>query len=79
MKMFLSQINVPVFEMTIFNICLRIIFFHSILFSLKPNEYFKNSLLSWTEEPAKSGTCAHDRRALHQLVLNVHVKHSDVT
>ena len=25
------------------------------------------------------GTCAHDRRALQQLALNVHVKHSDVT
>ena len=24
-------------------------------------------------------TCAHDRRALQQLVLNVHVKHSDLT
>ena len=31
--------------------------------------------LSRTEEPAKSGTCAHDRRALHQFALNVHVKH----
>ena len=33
--------------------------------------------LSWTEEPTKVGTCAHDRRALQQLALNVHVKHSD--
>ena len=36
-------------------------------------------LLSWTEELAKAGTCAHDRRALQQLDLNVHVKHSDLT
>ena len=35
--------------------------------------------LSRTEEPAKAGTCAHDRRALQQLALNVHVKHSDLT
>ena len=33
-------------------------------------------ILSQTEEPAKVGTCAHDRRALQQLALNVHVKHS---
>ena len=32
-----------------------------------------------TEEPAKAGTCAHDRCALQQLALNVHVKHSDLT
>ena len=31
--------------------------------------------LSWTEEPTKTGTCSHDRRALQQLALNVHVKH----
>ena len=29
-----------------------------------------------TEEPAKAGNCARDRRALQQLALNVHVKHS---
>ena len=34
---------------------------------------------SQTEEPAKVGTCVHDRRALQQLALNVHVKHSDLT
>ena len=34
--------------------------------------------LSRTEEPAKAGTCARDRRALQQLALNVHVKHSDL-
>ena len=28
---------------------------------------------------AKAGTCARDRRALQRLVLNVHVKHSDLT
>ena len=33
--------------------------------------------LSQTKEPAKAGTCARDRRALQQLDLNVHVKHSD--
>ena len=27
----------------------------------------------------KAGTCARDRRVLQQLVLNVHVKHSDLT
>ena len=37
------------------------------------------SILSRTEEPAKVGTCARDRRALQQLALNVHVKHSDLT
>ena len=35
--------------------------------------------LSQIEEPAKAGTCARDRRALQQLALNVHVKHSDLT
>ena len=35
--------------------------------------------LSQTEEPAKAGTYARDRRALQQLALNVHVKHSDLT
>ena len=35
--------------------------------------------LSLTEEPTKTGTCARDRRALQQLALNVHVKHSDLT
>ena len=32
-----------------------------------------------TEEPTKASTCAHDRRALQQFALNVHVKHSDLT
>ena len=27
----------------------------------------------------KAGTCARDRRAIEQLALNVHVKHSDLT
>ena len=27
----------------------------------------------------KAGTCARDSRALQQLALNVHVKHSDLT
>ena len=36
-------------------------------------------VLSRTKEPAKAGTCARDRRALQQLALNVHVKHSDLT
>ena len=31
------------------------------------------------KEPAKPGTCARDRRALQQLALNVHIKHSDLT
>ena len=35
--------------------------------------------LSRTEEPVKAGTCARDRRALQQLALNAHVKHSDLT
>ena len=35
--------------------------------------------LSQTEEPAKASTYARDRRALQQLALNVHVKHSDLT
>ena len=33
-------------------------------------------ILSRTEEPVKTGTCARDRRALQQPVLNMHVKHS---
>ena len=37
---------------------------------------FSISILSRTEEPAKVGTCARDRRVLQQLALNVHVKHS---
>ena len=36
-------------------------------------------VLSRTEEPAKASICARDRRALQQLALNVHVKHSDLT
>ena len=43
---------------------------------LTPSPLF---FLSRTEEPAKASTCAHDRRALQQLALNVHVKHSDLT
>ena len=35
-------------------------------------------LISRTKEPAKVGTCACDGRALQQLALNVHVKHSDL-
>ena len=35
-------------------------------------------VLSQTEEPAKAGTCACDRRVLQQLALNVHIKHSDL-
>ena len=30
---------------------------------------------SWTEEQVKAGICAHDRRAVQQLALNVHIKH----
>ena len=37
------------------------------------------SFLSQTEEPTKAGTRTRDRRALQQLALNVHVKHSDLT
>ena len=43
---------------------------------LLPHPFF---FLSWTEKPALAGTCAHDRHALQQLALNVHVKHSDLT
>ena len=42
---------------------------------LLPPSFF----LSRIEEPAKAGTCACDRRALQQLALNVHIKHSDLT
>ena len=34
--------------------------------------------MSRTEEPAKACICARDRRALQQLALNVHVKHTDL-
>ena len=44
---------------------------------LPPPLYFV--FLSRTEESSKAGTRAHDRRALQQLALNVHVKHSDLT
>ena len=44
-------------------------------YSLTPPFFF----LSQTEEPAKASTCAHDRRELQQLALNVHVTHSDLT
>ena len=30
-------------------------------------------------EPAKAGICARDRRALQQLALKVHLKHSELT
>ena len=33
---------------------------------------------SLTEGPTKAGICARDRRALQQLALIVHVKHSDL-
>ena len=39
---------------------------------LTPSPLF---FLSRTEELAKAGTCARDRRALQQLAVNVHVKH----
>ena len=32
-----------------------------------------------SEQPAKAGTCARDKRALQCLALNVHVKHCDLT
>ena len=35
--------------------------------------------LSRIEEQALACACARDRRALQQLALNVHVKHSDLT
>ena len=38
----------------------------------------RSYLCYFSEEPAKVGTCARDRRALQQLALNVHVKHSDL-
>ena len=40
---------------------------------------FTEKILSWTEELTKTGTCAHDRRALEKLAMNVHIKHSDLT
>ena len=49
------------------------------------NQYFKDRIdllkvfLSQKEELAKAGTCAHDRHALQQLALDVHIKHSDLT
>ena len=44
---------------------------------LLPSPFF--FVLSRTEEPAKAGICASDRRVLQQLALNVHVKHCDLT
>ena len=41
--------------------------------------YKGHLILSRIKEPAKADTCARDRRALQQLALNVHVKHSDLT
>ena len=37
--------------------------------------FLTRQVQSRTEEPAKAYSCAHDRRALQQLALNVHVKH----
>ena len=36
-------------------------------------------LLPFPFSPVPAGTCARNRRALQQLALNVHVKHSDLT
>ena len=44
----------------------------------KKMSYNTSTILSRTEEPTNSGTCARDRRALQQLALNVDVKHSDL-
>ena len=43
----------------------------------QPYGYMASSLFQ-TEELTKASTCARDRRALQQLALNVHVKHSDL-
>ena len=50
-----------------------------ILKSLYNRIFLQSDTLSRTEEPAKAGTCARDRRALQRLALGVHVKHSDLT
>ena len=59
------------------------IFSYILNFNWLPNIRAKLKLvvtiLSRTEELVKAGTCAHHRRALQQLALNVHVKHSDLT
>ena len=47
---------------------------HAVL-SLLPPLFFS---LSRTEELAKAVICARDRRALQQLALDVHDKHSDL-
>ena len=39
----------------------------------------KSSGRARSNDRAKAGTSARDRRALQQLALNVHVKHSDLT
>ena len=41
----------------------------------KSKKILESIILSRTEEPAKGGTCARDRRALQQLALNMHAKH----
>ena len=56
----------------------------SVDFSLCVENWMKESFMIspypvLAEEPAKAGTCVRDRRALQQLALNVHVKHSDLT
>ena len=66
----------------LFNDTLNTFYLH--LYGVGPISIYKDHLgdrksLNWTEEPAKVGTCARVRRALHQLARNVHVKHSDLT
>ena len=58
--------------------------YHSLCYTsrraLAGTRVYKSTLLLsndyQTEELAKVGTCARDRRALQQLALNVHIKHS---
>ena len=59
--------------------------------TLKPSQVHSNVSINfnyiwWNSSPVayipswcKVGTCAHDKRALQQLALNVHVKYSDLT
>ena len=69
-----NKFNIFVFEDCLYPI-LKVVCYRprvDCLYSLVPALFF----LSQTEEPAMVGTFAHDRRALQQFTLNVHVKHS---
>ena len=53
--------------------------FQPVLHNCLCDGAYKQFLAANQSPVPNRGTCAHDRRALQQLALNVHVKHSDLT